>query len=82
MDEAIEGEEAQSLESGSSSARTLTSSNRLRNQYENKPYVLGKTADNIVPFDENIGLLTANEVKRLEKYGKVIEQEEATRELE
>ena len=59
-----------------------SSSNKGKSSYENKPNILGKTADNIVPFNENMGLLTPNEVKQLEKYGKIIEIEEKTRELE
>ena len=79
LDEAIETEEYQSLESGSVGK---SSSNKGRNSYENKPNIIGKTADNLVQFNENIGLLTPKEVKKLEKYGKIIEIEETTRELE
>ena len=49
---------------------------------ENKPHFLGKTQENVVPFDEAIGLLTPNEVKKLEKYGKIVEVEQSARELE
>ena len=44
--------------------------------------MLGKTEENLVPFDENIGLLTPNEVKKLEKYGKIVTVEESAREHE
>ena len=36
----------------------------------------------MVQFDENIGLLTPKEVKKLEKYGKVMTLEESERALE
>ena len=35
-----------------------------------------------MPFNENIGLLTPNEVKKLEKYGKIVNVDESERELE
>ena len=44
--------------------------------------MLGKTDENLVPFDENIGLLTPGEVKKLEKYGKIVNVEESAREHE
>ena len=76
----LEAEEPGSFESRSCSSRA--SSSRGKNSFENKPHVLGKTEENLVPFDENIGLLTPNEVKKLEKYGKIVAVEESAREHE
>ena len=76
----LEAEEPASIESRSCSSKA--SSARGRSSYENKPHVLGKTEENLVPFDENIGLLTPNEVKKLEKYGKIVNVEESAREHE
>ena len=61
---------------------SISSKSKGKNSYENKPHFLGKNQDNVVPFDENIGLLTPEEVKKLEKYGKIMEVEESARELE
>ena len=63
----------QSFESRSSSSKA--SSSKGKSSWENKPHILGKTDENVVPFDENIGLLTPNEVKKLEKYGKIVNVE-------
>ena len=73
--DAAEGEEDyQSLESGSSSGRAQSSySSKGKSSLENKPHFIGKTQENVVQFDENIGLLTPNEVKKLEKYGRLKE---------
>ena len=79
-EEALEAEEPGSFENYSVSSRA--SSQRGKSSFENKPHMLGKTDENLVPFDENIGLLTPGEVKKLEKYGKIVNVEESAREHE
>ena len=59
----------------SSITEDKASSSKGKSSWENKPHILGKTDENVVPFDENIGLLTPNEVKKLEKYGKIVNVE-------